>query len=164
MRKEFSISNDKVLINFTAKYCSTFEELVESQGFSKTIETYLKKSKKKVTLSWRYLKDSLNTEDVSVITANLTKIFKYFTVMNVEEIVETNPIYKDLFSDKDKFIALIEDLYLFWRRLERYTIIHSNKLQDGLSAVSFTQANSSLYNLILKLYRKIEKNIRSLFL
>ena len=50
--------------------------------------------------------------------------------MNVEEIVETNPIYKDLFSDKDKFIALIEDLYLFWRRLERYTIIHSNKLQD----------------------------------
>ncbi|WP_308780708.1 phosphoenolpyruvate carboxykinase [uncultured Clostridium sp.] len=159
MRKEFSISNDKVLINFTAKYCSTFEELVESQGFSKTIETYLKKSKKKVTLSWRYLKDSLNTEDVSVITANLTKIFKYFTVMNVEEIVETNPIYKDLFSDKDKFIALIEDLYLFWRRLERYTIIHSNKLQDGLSAVSFTQANSSLSNLILKLYRKIEKNI-----
>lgn len=159
MRKEFSISNDKVLINFTAKYCSTFEELVESQGFSKTIETYLKKSKKKVTLSWRYLKDSLKTEDVSVITANLTKIFKYFTVMNVEEIVETNPIYKDLFSDKDKFIALIEDLYLFWRRLERYTIIHSNKLQDGLSAVSFTQANSSLSNLILKLYRKIEKNI-----
>lgn len=159
MRKEFSISNDKVLINFTAKYCSTFEALVESQGFSKTIETYLKKSKKKVTLSWRYLKDSLNTEDVSVITANLTKIFKYFTVMNVEEIVETNPIYKDLFSDKDKFIALIEDLYLFWRRLERYTIIHSNKLQDGLSAVSFTQANSSLSNLILKLYRKIEKNI-----
>lgn len=159
MRKEFSISNDKVLINFTAKYCSTFEELVESQGFSKTIETYLKKSKKKVTLSWRYLKDSLKTEDVSVITADLTKIFKYFTVMNVEEIVETNPIYKDLFSDKDKFIALIEDLYLFWRRLERYTIIHSNKLQDGLSAVSFTQANSSLSNLILKLYRKIEKNI-----
>ena len=159
MRKEFSISNDKVLINFTAKYCSTFEELVESQGFSRTVEVYLKKSKKKVTLSWRYLKDSLKTEDISIITANLAKIFKYFTVMNVEEIVENNPIYEDLFSDKDKFIALIEDLYLFWRGLERYTIIHSNKLQDGLSAVSFTQANSSLSNLILKLYRKIEKNI-----
>lgn len=159
MRKEFSISNDKVLINFTAKYCSTFEELVESQGFCKTIEVYLKKSKKKVTLSWRYLKENLKTEDIDLITSNLIKIFKYFTVMNVEEIVDANPKYKDLFSDKDKFIALIEDLYLFWRTLERYTIIHSNKLQDGLSAVSFTQANSSLSNLILKLYRKIEKNI-----
>ncbi len=159
MRKEFSISNDKVIINFTAKYCSTFEALVESQGFNEVIESYLKKSKKKVTLSWRYLKDNLKTEDIRVMTNNLTKIFKYLTVMNVEEIVETNPKYQDLFLDKDKFISLIEDLYLFWRRLERYTIIHSNKLKDGLSAVSFTQANSSLSNLILKLYRKIEKNV-----
>ena len=159
MRKEFSISNDKVIINFTAKYCSTFEALVESQGFNEVIESYLKKSKKKVTLSWRYLKDNLKTEDIRVMTNNLTKIFKYLTVMNVEEIVETNPKYQDLFSDKDKFISLIEDLYLFWRRLERYTIIHSNKLKDGLSAVSFTQANSSLSNLIIKLYRKIEKNV-----
>ena len=151
MRKEFSISNDKVIINFTAKYCSTFEALVESQGFNEVIESYLKISKKKVTLSWRYLKDNLKTEDIRLMTNNLTKIFKYLTVMNVEEIVETNPKYQDLFSDKDRFISLIEDLYLFWRRLERYTIIHSNKLKDGLSAVSFTQANSSLSNLILKL-------------
>lgn len=48
MRKEFSISNDKVLINFTAKYCSTFEELVESEGFRKVIETYLKNLKRKL--------------------------------------------------------------------------------------------------------------------
>ena len=68
MRKEFSISNDKVLINFTAKYCSTFEELVESEGFRKVIETYLKKSKKKVTLSWRYLRSGLKTEYVSQIS------------------------------------------------------------------------------------------------
>ena len=159
MRKEFSISNDKVLINFTAKYCSTFEELVESEGFNRVIESYLQKSKDKVSLSWRYLKEGLKTEEVNIISADLIKIFKYFTVMKAEEIVETNPKYKDLFVDKDKFISLIEDLYLFWRRLERYTIIHSNKLQDGLCAVSFTQANSALSNLILKLYRKIEKNI-----
>lgn len=159
MRKEFSISNDKVLINFTAKYCSTFEALVESEGFIRVLQTYLRKSKRKVTLSWRYLKNELKTEDIYEIASTLAKIFKYCTVMNVDEIVEANPAYKDLFSDKDKFIAFIEDLYLFWRRLERYTIIHSNKLQDGLSAVSFTQVNSSLSNLILKLYRKIEKNV-----
>ncbi|MBD7914063.1 phosphoenolpyruvate carboxykinase [Clostridium sp. Sa3CUN1] len=159
MRKEFSISNDKVIINFTAKYCSTFEALVESEGFIRVLQTYLKKSKRKVTLSWRYLRAELKTDDIYEIANILAKIFKYCTVMNVDEIVEANPSYKDLFSDKDKFIAFIEDLYLFWRRLERYTIIHSNKLQDGLSAVSFTQVNSSLSNLILKLYRKVEKNV-----
>lgn len=159
MRKEFSISNDKVLINFTAKYCSTFEELVESEGFRRVIENYLKKSKKKVTLSWRYLSQELKTEDVNEVLSTLVKIFKYCTVMNVEEIVEANPSYSDLFSNKDNFIAFVEDLYLFWRTLERYTVIHSNKLQNGLSAVSFTQANSAFSNLIIKLYRKIEKNV-----
>ena len=159
MRKEFSLSNDKVLINFTAKYCSTFEELVESDGFRRVIENYLIKSQKKVTLSWRYLRDSLKTENIHEISDLLLKAFKYCTVMNVQEIVEANSNYEELFNDKDKFIAFIEDLYLFWRRLERYTLVHSNKLQDGLSAVSFTQANSALSNLILKLYRKVEKNV-----
>ncbi|WP_300382879.1 phosphoenolpyruvate carboxykinase [Clostridium sp.] len=159
MRKEFSISNDKVLINFTAKYCSTFEELVESEGFRKVIERYLKTSKKKVSLNWRYLRDSFKIEDVNEITIHLTKVFKYLTVMNINEIMEANEYYKGLFTNKDELISIIEDIYLFWRRLERYTLIHSYKRQEGLSAVSFTQANTSLSTLILKLYRKVEKNI-----
>ena len=158
MKKEFSISNDKVLINFSAKYCSTFEELVESSGFKRIVESYVKNSKKKVTLNWRYLKKSLQTEDVTLITKQLCKVFKYCTVMSVEEVVEINDFYAELFKERDQFINLIEEIYLFWRKLERYTLIHTNRKQDGLSSVSFTQANSGLSNLILKLYRKIEKN------
>ena len=48
MRKEFSISNDKILINFTAKYCKTFEGLLESEGFRRVLDTYLKKSQKNI--------------------------------------------------------------------------------------------------------------------
>lgn len=158
MRKEFSISNDKVLINFSTKYCSTFEELVDSYGFREVIETYLKRSKSKLTLSWRYIVDSLDGENISLLSKKLIKVFKYCTVMSVEQVVELNCEYKELFNEKDKFISFIEDLYLFWRRLERYTVINGNKLQEGLCAVSFTQANTSLSNLILRLYRKIEKN------
>ena len=50
MRKEFSMSNDKVIINFTAKYCKTFEMLLESEGFRRVIDVYLKKSEKKILL------------------------------------------------------------------------------------------------------------------
>jgi len=34
MRKEFSLSNDKATINFTAKYCDNYETLLESDGFN----------------------------------------------------------------------------------------------------------------------------------
>ena len=47
MRKEFSINNDKVLINFTAKYCTTYEMVLDSDGFRRTLEVYLKKAQNK---------------------------------------------------------------------------------------------------------------------
>ncbi len=70
--------------------------------------------------------------------------------------------YKNLFSDKDSFIYFIEDFYLFWRRLERYTVIHRDKVQEGLEAMNFTEANTAFSTLIKKLYRKIEKNVSGL--
>lgn len=159
MRKEFSISNDKVLINFSAKYCNNYDTLLESDGFRRVLDVYLKKSEKRRTLSFRYLTIKLNTKDTIEIRNNITKVFKWLTIMPAEEIVEANFNYKELLSNKEEFIKVIEDIYLFWRRLERYTIIHTDKVRQGLAAMNFTEANSSFSKLILKLYRKIEENI-----
>ena len=50
MKKEFSISNDKVMINFTVKYCNSMESVLESSGFRRILEVYLRRSKKKNSL------------------------------------------------------------------------------------------------------------------
>ncbi|MBS5987254.1 phosphoenolpyruvate carboxykinase [Clostridium paraputrificum] len=159
MRKEFSMSNDKVIINFTAKYCKTFEMLLESEGFRRVIDVYLKKSEKKNTLAFRYVKKTLGTDDIAELRKDIIKVFKCLTVMSAREISESNPKYVELLADKDEFVALVEDLYLFWRRLERYTLIHTGSIEHGLAAVSFTEANAEFSKLVLKLYRKVEKNV-----
>lgn len=159
MKKEFSISNDKVMINFTAKYCDSFEAILESDGFRRILEIYLKKAKKRNSLSYRYLNESLEIDSLIEIRRDLTQIIKYLTVMSVEEIIEHNEKFRKLLNKKDDFISFVEDFYLFWRKLERYTIIHRYRVQQGLAAVSFTEANANFSTLILKLYRKIEKNI-----
>lgn len=159
MRKEFSISNDKVLINFSAKFCNNYDTLLESDGFRKVLDVYLRKAEKRRTLAFRYLTIKLNTKDTIDIRNNITKLFKWLTIMPAEEIVEANFNYKELLSNKEEFIKVIEDIYLFWRRLEKYTIIHADKVRQGLAAMNFTEANSSFSKLILKLYRKIEENI-----
>ncbi|WP_459480525.1 phosphoenolpyruvate carboxykinase (ATP) [Clostridium saccharoperbutylacetonicum] len=159
MKKEFSMSNDKVMINFTAKYCNSFESILESDGFRRILEVYLRRTKKKNSLVYRYLNQTLETDSLIDIRRDLIMIIKYLTVMTVEEVVEISIAYYKLLEDRDKFIAFIEDLYLFWRRLERYTIVHRYKIQQGLAAVSFTEANAIFSNLILKLYRKIEMHV-----
>ena len=159
MKKEFSMSNDKVMINFTAKYCDSFEAVLESDGFRRILDIYLRRSKKKNSKSYRYLSNSLNTDSLIDVRRDIIQIIKYLTVMSVEEILEHNERFLDLLSLKDDFIAFVEDFYLFWRRLERYTIIHRYKVQEGLAAASFTEANDNFSVLILKLYRKIEKSM-----
>lgn len=159
MKKEFSMSNDKVMINFTAKYCNSFESLLESDGFRRILEVYLRRAKKKNSLVYRYLNQTLETDSLIDIRRDLTMVIKYLTVMSVEEVIEISKTYFKLLEDRDKFIAFIEDVYLFWRRLERYTIVHRYKIQDGLAAVSFTEANAKFSTLILKLYRKIERHV-----
>lgn len=159
MKKEFSISNDKVLMNFSARYCNNFEGLLESEGFRRVLSVYLKKAEKKRTLSYRYLVSSLNTTDLSRLREDMTQVFKWLTIMDVKEIVEFNPKYEGLLGSKEDFIKVIEDFYLFWRRLERYTIIQNDKISQGLAAMNFTEANSSFEKLILKFYRKIEQNV-----
>lgn len=159
MKKEFSMSNDKVMINFTAKYCDTFESILESDGFRRILEVYLRRAKKKNSIAYRYFNQALDTDSLIDIRRDLTVIIKYLTVMSVEEVVEVSESYSKLLEDREKFVVFIEDFYLFWRRLERYTIVHRYKVQQGLAAVSFTEANAKFSTLILNLYRKIEKHV-----
>lgn len=159
MRKEFSMSNDKIIINFTAKYCNNFESLLESEGFRRVTDVYLKKSQKKKTLTFRFLSETLKTDEIAIIRKDLTKVFKYLTVMNIEEICESNDRYIDLLSDREEFISVVEELYLFWRKLERYTLVHGGTLESGIAATNFTEANSEFSKLVLTLYRKIENAV-----
>ncbi len=59
MKNEFCLNNDKVTIDFTKKYCNSFETILDSYGFKNLIEVYLKKSKHRNTNSFKFLESSL---------------------------------------------------------------------------------------------------------
>ena len=158
LKKEFSLSNDKVMINFTAKYCNSPETLLESDGFRRVFNAYLKKKKKKKSNIYKYLMQYACTdnEDLDVFFIHL---FKLLSVLNVNEIINLNTKYSSLINSKSDFIDFIEDFYSFWRKLERYTVIHNNKINEGLERTSFIEANNDFSMLVLNLYRKIEENV-----
>ena len=158
MKKEFSLSNDKVMINFTAKYCNSPVKLLESNGFKRVFNAYLKRIKKKKSNIYKYLIENARTEneDLDVFMIHL---FKLLSVLNVNEIINLNTKYSSLINRKDNFVDFIEDFYGFWRKLERYTVIQNNKINEGLEKTSFVDANNDFSMLILELYRKIEENV-----
>lgn len=161
MQKEFSMSNDKVMINFTAKYCDTYEKLLDSEGFTRILIKYITKIQSKNSQIYRYLNDCFETNDSKLLSKTLITVLKMLVTLNSDEIINLNEKYKKLLNSKYQFIDFIEGLYKYWRKLERYTIIRNNKINDGLEKTSFIDANTNFSNLIIKLYRKVEENVLS---
>lgn len=159
MQKEFSLSTDKVMINFTSKYCDTSEKLLESSGFKKVLHAYVMKIKQKESNAYKYIEGNIEGDGIEKTIQNLIAVFKLLTVLDAEEISKLNESYRALLTDKDAFINIIEDLYSFWRKTERYTIIHNNKRGAGLQTANFIDANTNFTQLILNTYRKIEESI-----
>ena len=161
MRKEFSLSNDKVMINFTVKYCDTMEKLIDSSGFKRVVNAYLERIKGRRTNIYRFLVESLGAWKTEEYSTELIGLFKLLTIQKAYEVIALNNRYEKVLKDKEGFISLIEDLYGHWRRLERYTIVQSSKVNggEGYENVSFIDANANFSKLVINTYRRIQEHI-----
>jgi hypothetical protein len=161
MKKEFSLSNDKVMINFTVKYCDTMEKVVDSTGFHRVVKTYLEKIKLRNSNIYKFIEESLGKGEVKEYTDYLTGLLKLLTIEKTNEVIDISPRYNNILKDKDRFVDLIEDLYSFWRRLERYTVVQSSRISggEGFESVSFIDANTNFSRLVLNTYRRIEEHV-----
>src|ERR1700674_453869 len=125
------------MVNFTAKFCDSSEKLFDSNGFRKVLVAYYKKIQKRESNIYKYIDKSLDSDDTEEVVSEIIRICKLLIVLKVEDIAQMELKYKKLLSDKDKFISFVEDFYSFWRKLERYTIVHNHSVGDGLQNVSF---------------------------
>lgn len=159
MKKEFSLSNDNAMVNFTAKYCDTMEKVLDSDGFRRVFLSYVDGIAKRSSNIYKYLEDGFEGKTNEQIADEIIYVFKLLTVLNCDNIIKLDGRYAKILSSKELFVSLIEDLYRFWRKLERYTIVQGHRINEGLESVSFIEANSKFASLILDLYRKVEENI-----
>src|SRR5690554_6112280 len=160
MKKEFSLSKGKAMINFSAKYCDTIEKILESDSFRRVTVTYLESIAKRNTQNYKILSSFYEGDTISELTDKMVEVLKLLTLFHREEVIKIRADYEALLKDPDWFTALVEDFYAFWRRLERYSVIQNRRNTDGLAQTSFIDANHRFTNLILELYRKIGRNVK----
>ncbi len=162
MKKEFSLSNDKVMINFSAKYCDTIEKLLDSYGFRRVIISYCTRIKNRNSNVYKFLEEALAyTSNEESMIDEMIDLFRLLTVLKSKEIVKLNNKYEKILEDTDEFFDFVDDFYGYWRKLERYSILQNTKIADGLASVSFLEANSKFAQLILDFYRKLQESVLS---
>lgn len=157
MLKEFTISEGKAILNFSLKYCDSRQKILNSVGFRRVIETFVRKLKKDEVIIYNYYLEAFKTDEE--FEKSLIEIFKLLTICSTEEILEVNKKYSIFFNYKALFIELIEMLYNYWRSLTRFAIVHNNTIGDGLQSVRFIHANELFNELVLSIYRRAEETV-----
>ena len=158
MLHEFTLSRGRAMMNFTLKYCDTKQKLLNSYGFRRVVESFIKQVlKKDEVVIYDFYTEHFGSEDELV--DSFIEVFKLLTVFNIDEVIAVDNKYSKFFEDKDLFIEVTELLLAYWKRLERYTIVRNNRLGEGLQNVRFIQANDMFNDLILSTGRRIQATV-----
>lgn len=157
MAYKFNITRGNAILNFSEEFCQSRCQLIESESFAKVLEKYIKHIKRTDTTVYEYL-HAVQEDDVELLK-DLRDVFKLLLVMSVEEVCAMRSQMKAYFKDRDMFIALVEDVYLFWRRLQRYAIVFNETKRAGYQNVQFADAQSEFEELVLEVYRSIQSAV-----
>ena len=116
MLHEFTLSRGRAMINFTLKYCDTKQKLLNSYGFRRVVDSFIKQFlKKEEVVIFDYYIEHFGSED-NLVDAFI-EVFKLLTVFEIEEVVAVDNKYSKFFEDKDLFIEVTELLFEYWKRI-----------------------------------------------
>lgn len=159
MRKEINISNNKAVINFSKAFFNDTDDLLKSEGFFEVICSFVKFHKDNQTRIYTYLEKFFRSSDVEGLASEIRDITKILTVMSLDEISDKINKYHDLDKERDALIRIVEDIYDYWRKLERYSIIEKSDYDQGIEVENFLSSNTNFKELILDVYRKAEVSV-----
>ncbi|MFR6489225.1 MAG: hypothetical protein ACLUQK_17370 [Clostridium sp.] len=149
MKETLYLTKELAILNYSAGYAHSGDQLLNSSTFSNYVHNYLDYLKADNEALYFY---ALNGKTTREATFEILKLFRMLRVFKAAE------VESPYLNDKAKLLEFVEEMYNFWKKHQRFSVMsvgQGNALQD----LSFVGADSSFTNLILALYRNIEEQI-----
>lgn len=143
-------SKDNLLIlNYSSKYFYNYQELVKSKEFRSFVFSYFNDLDGRHDDYKKYL--FINSIDDSV--DNFIDLIRMLLIYDVGE------IENDLLQDRIILDDIIEDLYNFLRKFQRFSLLYSytDVMTNGLGYIDM---DTKYNNLVIGLYRTVQEKIR----
>ncbi len=162
-KKPYIISREKIIFDYSTLYCENPEKLMKSELFMQIVERFIEKIASRGSSLFAFLKERLPFLKRTEMAAYMANVFRLLSSQTAEELVSMNKEYGALLSEKEKLFEFIEELYNFWRRLERFIYLEAPKrskyTKSSLHHAQFIKLNEEFKNLILHVYRRVSENL-----
>ncbi len=150
MKEDIYRSHNLVIFNFAQRYFNDVQDLANSGYFTAFLSDYIEHTKKHQDEFYQFLvadgkKDTAAKE--------LTRLFKMLYVFEIKDC--EHPYLRDL-AIMD---SIVEDIYNYWRKFQRFSLIHADSGSDNQSA-RFIDSDTRFNNLVIGFYRAIQEKIR----
>ncbi|MFP4478656.1 MAG: phosphoenolpyruvate carboxykinase [Candidatus Izemoplasmatales bacterium] len=152
--KPFYMNDNSVLINLSVNLCKTNIEVLESKGFKKVIEKFIKTISKESDRSLYRLVSLIPSSD------ELIEMYKLLLVLSFDEIVQTKKEFNKYVNYRKDLMFFTEQLYAYWRAFERYGIIQRQFADMTSDNSVLIDTTTDFWKNILWLYRNLLNKLR----
>jgi len=153
---EFVTGKRQVVMNFSEKFCKTEVEVLNSDCFKEVWTRYVEGLYKSENQAFLPV---LNIFPRNSVVEYTTSLFKLLFAFDIEEIKEMDKLYSKALAKKEVLYDLVQHFYDYWRRLERYAVVLTRSVKDGVESTSFINAQSEFNNIILSTYRGVSEKL-----
>jgi hypothetical protein len=163
VKKPYVITRGKVILDYSIMYCETPEKLLKSDLFLEIVERFIERIASRGSSLFAFLREKCPSVERGRMSVYLTNVFRLLVSNTAEEITSMNKEYDSLLSDKEKLFEIIEELYNFWRRFERFIYLEAPQrsayAKNSLHHAQFIKSNEEFKNLVLFVYRRISEHL-----
>ena len=148
MRDEFYMTESSVIINYSARYCHSCNDILSSDGFSQFLGSFLKNLAVRDIKIYSWLTNGRTLEEM---ISETVKLAKQMLVLNTEEI--SSSFLQGINRLRAKY--LLEESYNYWLSKERFAIVNTTS-SNILTFSDFIDADSRYNQLISTLYATLK--------
>ncbi len=150
--KKFHLTKTYAIINFDATLCDSEVNIISSKSFEAVLVQFVRKLR---------AEDSPIIEKLKGVKAQfIHDAYKLLLIWDYKDVMHKNPYLGNLLKQRDVFYHFTESFYDYWRKLERFGVISSQKAYAHTARTAdMLQVSEQFTKRVLYLYRTITQHI-----
>ena len=149
MKETLYLNNDLAIVNFSAGYATTGDQLLNSSTFSNYVHNFIDYLKENNEDLYYY---AVGGKKAREATVDLLRLFRMMRIFKIDEIESS------YLNDKGRLLEFLEEMYNFWKKHQRFSVVTAGTA-SALQDISFVTADSNFNNMVLTLYRNLEESL-----